>query len=169
MLNADQSSLPKEKPHVNFEYVLCNSTINSQQSTGAVMATDAALSNFLSSAMDELSQAYFGTADPNFQGEKDPDLSAQHTFEWFLQEMQWAAQDQPWGDKQTPLEMQAIQSAYSANNTMMQQNVNIINGASQASSQQASSDNSALQGMVTLASTGSSSISYAANLSQQTM
>ena len=168
--NTNQDSTVE--PHKNYMWALCDTTMKAQLSTGQVMNSNALIANALSVLMDALSQAYVGDPNAPFTPDEDPTQGSisGHTLSWYVDEMQYlagkAGKDT---DQKLSFEMSFVQQTYSLTNTSTQDNVNVLNNSTQAESQQTQQDNSALQGLITLASTGNSSATYAANLMQQTM
>ena len=173
MTETTAQNVDNVKPHKNYMWALCDTTMKAQLSTGQVLNSNALIANALSTLMDALSNAYVGTPDPNFKG-VDPTAKGVNingkTLTWYVQEMKYlAGQASSKTDQKLSFEMSLVQQTYSLTNTSMQENVNVLNNSTQAESQQTQQDNSALQGLITLASTGNGSATYAANLMQQTM
>ncbi|WP_420422084.1 hypothetical protein [Simkania sp.] len=172
MTETTAQNVDNVKPHKNYMWALCDTTMKAQLSTGQVLNSNALIANALSTLMDALSNAYVGDPNAPFTPDKDPTSGsiAGHTLTWYVDEMQYlAGQASSKTDQKLSFEMSFVQQTYSLTNTSMQENVNVLNNSTQAESQQTQQDNSALQGLITLASTGNGSATYAANLMQQTM
>jgi len=169
-------------PHPrNFMWVLCNTTVKSQLSEGAELAANSVLGDALTQAMEKLNDAFLkGTNDPSHPEPPVTDdidqlrkdfAKGDLPLDWIVKEMGYlASKGSP--TKQKPLlgmEMTLCQYHYSSANTKMQTQGNTLNTDVQSESQQAQQDNTNLQSLITLASTGNAAATYAANLMQQTM
>jgi len=171
----DAPPKPKTDATQNYMWALCGATIQAQMASGHEMSADAFFANVLANVENLLSKAYFGTKD-GYSFTSDSNEFGGHSFEWYIQEMQdgagakgKSAWDHGKDDNEQPQMLQLLQQEYSIQNTMMQEQVNVVNGAQQGASNQSQSDNSNLQSLATLASSGNTSASYLANLEQQTM
>lgn len=172
---ADHNNLvPIATPKKNFMWTLCQTTMESQLSVGKVLAASSLLGNALAKMMNDLSYSFIhdGETEDPMGTPTEGDVSDK-SLGWLLKEMKYLA-NQTSGSDSSPdqkkgFEMSFVQQAYSLRNTSMQEETNTLNNGSQAESQQAQQDNSNLQSLVTLASTGNGAATYAANLMQQTM
>ncbi len=164
------------KPPRNFMWVLCDTTVKSQLSEGALLAVNSLLGNALAKAMQNITKSFLqgDGNDPSTTTDSDQlkkDLDEHPSLDWLVREMALLASQASSSktDQKLGMEMTDIQLNYSEKNTQMQTSTNVLNEGTQSESQQAQQDNTNLQSLVTLASTGSGAATYAANLMQQTM
>jgi len=164
--SSSDSTLPP--PKKNYMWVLCDSTKYAQYSSGQALAADSMLANLLSQAMDLLSKSYIGSPE-DISPDTNTDHYSNQTLNWYVSDINAIANDDSLESEDKSMYINSLQQNYSVQNTMMQEGTNELNGSEQAFSNQSSTDQSNLQSLATLASTGASSVSYSANLAQQTM
>ena len=161
---------PKPKAAPNFMWKLCDTTMKSQTSEGALLASNSLLAQAMTKMMDEIDKAFIGDDNAPFKPEDDPSKFAGHDLDWYVKEMAYLAGKA--GKKTDPKlgsAMTACQYDFSLRNTLMQTTTNTVDNASKEAKEQTEQDMTNLQSLITLASTGKSAADYTANLLQQTM
>ena len=160
---------PEPKAAPNFMWKLCNTTMKSQTSEGALLASNSLLAEALTKMVDEINKAFVGDDKAPFKPEDDPDKFAGHDLEWYVKEMAYlAGKAGKKTDEKLGFSMTVCQNDFSLRNTVMQSTSHTVDNASEEEKEQTEQDMTSLQSLITLASSGKGAADYAANLLQQT-